>query len=425
MKGNLVLGRFGLDESHNDVVYFDHNNIIFKTSKKVNKAYHYTNVEKLEKILKSGSFFSTDCRYQNDPNEFLLGYRTLVKELKEDPRVKEFSNYDDVKNLPKEFFTFLATSSSEITPYKNNFSSIFTTSFCKDADDLSQWDRYAGECGIAIEVDFTLLKERACLAICNISDDASEKKYMRINTIPFYIAYSKSDVMRLVDALVSNYTFNNRKNEANILYIGATINLLACHIKDKRYSNEQEIRLSFFPYRAAAVDDSFFNCELIYTEDNHRLIPHVPVYCFKNDINHHSPQELDPQDMCGWPIKKIVVGPGSNQEAVFESLIHRMEAGGTKVFKYTDKEIAREKIKHAKDAQNWQNSNGLELTEAQQLAFDEITALTNEIKKVQLLQYYKYQCLADIFIPYEKTRYCTSQGIILERSNLQYNFKKR
>jgi hypothetical protein len=330
--------------------------------------------------------------------------------------------------MPDEILTLLDCESAEITPYKNNFSSIYTISFCKDADDLGQWDRYAGECGVAIEIDFSYLADHACLAIRSNTDNLDDPKYVRINTIPFNIAYSEEQINLLVRAFIKQmeiFDVSNEdpSNDANFL-LKTTVNLLASHIKDKRYHHEQEVRICFYPHRASARGGQYYNSELIYTTNNHCLIPHVPVYCFKNDPARPYRTELDPALKSGWPIKKIIVGPGGNQDSAFESLIHRLEAGSVKAFYYTDEEILDAKINHAIAAKEAYLQNK-KLTEEQKTFYDNVLSLDDKRKKFIQLQYEKYRLLADISINHEKRRYCTAQGIEIEKSNLQYNFKQR
>lgn len=41
------------------------------------------------------------------------------------------------------------------------------------------------------------------------------------------------------------------------------------------------------------------------------------------------------------PIKSIMIGPGGSQESVFNSVVHRLEYGVAKVWRYTDEELEK------------------------------------------------------------------------------------
>lgn len=109
--------------------------------------WHYTNYETLPLILENHALWATNVEFLNDTDEIKLGIKRVKQHLSDHGNANLSPKNQDsqldlsgVRELIEDWEDF---------PYS---SSAFTTSFSRDGDDNSQWDRYAGRNGFAIGI---------------------------------------------------------------------------------------------------------------------------------------------------------------------------------------------------------------------------------------------------------------------------------
>ena len=177
------------------------------------KMYHYTSVDVLQNIIQGKCMYATHINFMNDWEEYQLGYRVLTKEIKkaiERYRV-DFENIIGTDNLDT-ILSYFNDECLNVMTYSQikqmdkfkefralTIPEVYTISFCKEKDLLSQWAIYAKESGVAIEFDFS------DFVFCDASLDESEMckyeeedwqtiKYFRNNS-PHIIKYSNQDIL--------------------------------------------------------------------------------------------------------------------------------------------------------------------------------------------------------------------------------------
>ena len=112
-------------------------------------------------------------------------------------------------------------------------------------------------------------------------------------------------------------------------------------LKHPGFSQEGESRLIFRPFKKKELDNSITHSKVLYREAGHILVPYLKIYCG----NCVDPRE-DLAHFIGWPVVSLTVGPGHDQDVVFESLIHRLEYGVTKFLPFSDEELLQAKKKY-------------------------------------------------------------------------------
>lgn len=101
----------------------------------------------------------------------------------------------------------------------------------------------------------------------------------------------------------------------------AIIRAVACFIKNNEFRAEDESRLLVFPINDCTSTICKPTPIHFKLSDRNVLRPYVEVYCGKK-LDYNCSKQLT-----GLPIKSITVGPGGNQDAVFQSIIFRIDNG--------------------------------------------------------------------------------------------------
>lgn len=335
---NLTIMSPGYDEDALAFIYSVMEDILSHVEKPTS-CYHYTSIGNLDKILSSGSMFSTGIRCLNDPSEHTYGYMRLhdaIYKLYKDDTLKDFPNTVEAYK-DKLYFR------SHGSEFEANPSDLYTISFCEQQDDLNQWVRYARECGVAIEIDcLPLTKKGRNVILCQKNtitnnEGVEEIEYVESNLAePLRMIYEPADVDLFAKCIykcmpigVVNKDLIREKALRELL---TCLLYFASFIKDKRYEKEEELRYSIYPIKTKTEAKKKMQ-EIVFTEDNHILKPHIPIYGCTSDMN-----------VCGWPISSITVGPGSNQQAAFEALLYRLESGLTKTYNYPFGDVVRRRL---------------------------------------------------------------------------------
>ena len=191
-------------------------------------------------------------------------------------------------------------------------------------------------------------------------------------------------------------------------------------LKHSGFRQEGESRLIFRPYKKKE-DSKIIHSKVFYRESGHILVPYLKIYC-------GVVQDSKPLSACiGWPVVSLTVGPGHDQNVVFESLIHRVEYGVTKFYPFTEEEkteakknyllgflrrfsehpVLHDLLKNVEQFKttDFQSQQGIE-------QFFRIT--TNKIRNEPTIQQeYESYC---------SDNYLCSNGIIIRKSHIPYIF---
>ncbi len=281
-----------------------------RKSKGGRKIFHYTNTEVLDIILKNATLRASHVLYLNDAEEYYRGI--------------------DIIQGAIDKYNFNELSESQ---------GIFSISFSQGEDLLSQWITYAKESGVSMEFDDGLMsleeaegKPRFVFGIeDNISD--SDEKYT-------HLVFDTSKVLNEIiyapqnDDAVISYIKNGYQKTCETDVEGMP--LYATYIKDISFEAEKEIRAAFIYHQLLdSLEESaneYYPKLYYYRMDKGILRPFINVRIMqlsstgRDDSGEYSPM---------LPIKAITIGPSGSQQAVFDSVVHRIKYGELKVYDYT------------------------------------------------------------------------------------------
>lgn len=272
------------------------------------KLYYYTRTKTMYSILTSGMLWATNILYMNDSEEYVNGLQEIRNIL---------TRYQNLAFREAKLIDRLIHVQD---PH------IFTISFCTNGDLLSQWCVYARESGVNLELDLGLLgvdEARPGKFFC--ARDCKEADEIEVSApLKPVIYFTRSAMLeRLPPAQV-------RKRAAEIVdrikalgirdgEDGAEekISELAAQIKRYEFSAEQEWRLFFnMTEYAGEYDRSPF----FYREQDSILKPFIKVAASKKD-------NVTGIRSVPWPVTAVTVGPGYNQDQVFQSLRYFLNFG--------------------------------------------------------------------------------------------------
>lgn len=341
-----------------DFSTYDEDIFYHQTQKRLNdilpeeeKMYHYTSVSVLQQIVQNKCLFATHINFMNDWQEYTVGYERLTAAIKK--AIEE--NEDSLSNLEKAdkkyLFDILYDRCLDVTSYNvmnrmhGNMEyrecmmpEVFSVSFCAQGDLLNQWSMYAKESGVAIEFNFKNFV-MCDSGLKNESDygkeDWQQIKYYRYNR-PHKVSYDAKNMQKTIEYQInevirelSNPAFVDRyptvKPTSYLIQEIAKLYSLAPFFKVDNFKGEEETRLAFMRLNKVITfkDGKYgeFQTELFHREANHVLKPYIKIGW--------EPKSAEFQNT--YPIKRIIVGPGSNQEAVFQGIIHFLENQGRDV----------------------------------------------------------------------------------------------
>ena len=327
--------------------------------------YYYTTVETFQKIAETGSIFASHIKRMNDWKEFDLGADIVLDKMAEKINhrmhdAKEQSilstellteeamaalkktQREQINALPNYYrlpflkdalhgcgrcYRYIENGAIKIYRFGDNgeygmdyaFPELYSISFTDQADLLSQWKMYAKESGVAIEFDFAEKGKDLSFLQEVIIDGKDCKDFPVPCTYPRSVKYDLDETEdQIEDALDLKKIFSD-----------------VPYYKDNGFRQESEARLVFRPFKKLQ-GGSCVRSKLGYRTSNHLLIPYLVIYCA--ETNNHS--------KLGWPIVSLTVGPGHNQDMVFDSLVHFMEYGDIKVHCFSDDELLRARINY-------------------------------------------------------------------------------
>lgn len=336
--------------------------------------FHYTTVEVMDHILSDACFWASNIYYLNDAKEYYSGIQYLDRlfdsATADNTQIQKLLNnikYDDGKSSL----------------------GIFSISFSKQEDNLHQWITYSKESGICLELDRQRLKFNKenmrsilCYRIkgfdrfskyCNTSVVLCPIKYADTNepdinkdTVKGIIECFALATVNVVTNVKSIYDSNN-PNKYNSIFLTEAkkinntfdsnpkvlsngvdenlikiweskseqaksfLRLLASYYKMNAFSEESEYRAAFLPCEYPE------EVEIKYAIRKNGIIrPYIEI-AFQKSAGKFGNCET------ALPIKSIMVGPSGNQQAVFDSVVHRVKYGKMKVWCYEGDELERKR----------------------------------------------------------------------------------
>lgn len=241
--------------------------------------------------------YASHFLYLNDKEEFTNGLEKLLKVLKS--QEKRYKNHSDIVCILNEYINqyngIKSSNDSIIAGLPNHY----IISFCKNGNLLGQWKFYGKDSGIAIEFDLD-----NCIIIGNKS---KKQELVHPTQCKLYDIVYEEDTQKqkFQEAFSSFY-----KNEYNLRCSAMQSLMLASYMKHVSFKEEEECRLLiplvYFPQHE---DESCLLERINYRESNGIIKPYIKVQLYRCDHKNKT------------PIKSITVGPGENQEQIFNALI--------------------------------------------------------------------------------------------------------
>lgn len=281
--------------------------------------YYYTTAQTMQYILSQGDIFATHISYLNDSEEYVNGLR----ELREVFREIEPKNVGTETVFKPEAYKEAV---EDVPP-------IYSISFSKEADLLSQWYMYARESGVRLGMSFPG-KEQQFLIKRKNSGEVGETQpvsavlrdvhYFTRTGMPFgEYQEEKQKIKEMVGSYAEEIGITTKKGGLDFGANGVRLwKEIAPFIKNYEFRQEKEAR---FIFNASASGKDSPDAYLIeYRCSNGALIPYIDVYMEK-----------------GWPVTEIMVGPGRNQTRVFKSICHYVENNKLKIPEIDQKESMR------------------------------------------------------------------------------------
>lgn len=267
--------------------------------------YYYTTTDTLRFILEKGDIYATNIRYMNDSEEYINGVNELWLLINNESLVKKWLNQRKPGNLTYEG---LKSKFTEAARQRNmQYTEFYSISFCKKNDLLSQWAIYARESGVSIKMNFVRDRYSFLTESAKDSDEKTEEKArFRGVDLPREVYYFTRDAMpedqyesRAFDILDRLYQQSGEDPEENI---DEQWKYISTYIKRYNFYQEAESRVVFQPGASALQPKVKYRC------DKKVLKPYLDIECEN-----------------GWPIWEIMIGPGFNQEVVYNSVIHFLD----------------------------------------------------------------------------------------------------
>lgn len=268
--------------------------------------YYYTTTDTLRFILEKGDIYATNIRYMNDSEEYFNGLKELYRLINNEGIVKKWLAEKNPDNLTYEMLRSAFTEEALRSNTEN--AEFYSISFCQKNDLLSQWVIYARESGVSIKMNFERKNYSFVTDSIEKQNTAEPKAKVRFQKgiLPRKVYYFTHDVMAGSEYKDTAFKILNRLYKQSGVYLTEDIwerwRYTAAYIKRYDFYQEAESRL-VFQRRVSAITP-----RIQYRCDKKVLKPYLDIECEG-----------------GWPIWEIMIGPGFNQEVVFNSVKHFLE----------------------------------------------------------------------------------------------------
>ncbi|MFT4292656.1 DUF2971 domain-containing protein [Enterobacter sp.] len=287
---------------------------------------HYTNLTGLTGIIGSGAFWATNLAFLNDKSELLHGLNCAEKALKLMPPPVYFDEWDQDVTAAIEQLKQQA------------IDDIFTVSFCRNADLLSQWRGYSGKAqGVSLIFDQQLLM--AMFEAFITRENKPLKQGIHLDN--FYlinenVTYTDSDQTPELKEKIQTYINKYENYEKAVYpdegnqsgYIQHMISQVAPFFKHSGFREEEEFRI---------VIRNLSGYDKIQFRNNGKtIIPYIPVTLTggKKDATEEGKKEK-----IILPLREIKVGPCEDFMQVKKGIEMLLRANGYFGVKITSSSI--------------------------------------------------------------------------------------
>lgn len=271
------------------------------------KYYHYTSLESCIKMLEheNGIFemWASHLSYLNDKEEHINGLKMIERKV-EDLLLSKGDDLSDWIEEYREGRNHQITLANEI----------FVICFCSKRSLLSQWKYYGKNSGIAIQYNLEKCVYSGYIeGIENIKIE--EQKYIRNPVCK--VIYDNMEKQTIIDDFIKDNiynVFNGNEDKIGkkrkIYRYMDELYALAPLFKHDSFMEENESRLLFRPIYMESAESA---SNLIhYRVNDGKIIPYMKIKIKSNDEgNVRIPV-----------IKSLTIGPGQNQDLIFEALRH-------------------------------------------------------------------------------------------------------
>ncbi|MCI8496205.1 MAG: hypothetical protein HFI74_11100 [Lachnospiraceae bacterium] len=347
--------------------------------------YYYTTTETMKLIIEGGNIHATNVGYLNDSDEYINGLRE-IKGLLEKANQFDFSNLQDMaKSLGI---------GEKYPQFKAESSNIYSISFSKAEDLLSQWHMYSRESGVQIKMVFDEQKKY----YYNQDDENKEKAELKKRQVHYltksgmpsneYLKEGKRVLTEFQELLV--------QNDGDMIGIWK---VMAPFIKNYGFKQEDEVR-------AIVISDET-KLQVGYRSDKGVLKPYLDIKMEK-----------------GWPICGIMVGPGRNQNQVFRSICHFLDHAKLKIDKAPNEKVVKEYFCGMKEYLLPEDKILKCMREVLNLdrALLEMGVTYSEKIQETLRSYFTDEKERIVVENYMNNNYFCNKGIIVNKSKLPYEF---
>ena len=386
--------------------------------------FYYTTVNTFQKFAEGGCIWASHIKYMNDWQEFELGKALVLDVLdqysgsKRSPRGEMAAKFiksaalvgreaERSGNLLKPFGYWL-----DYVDYW--FPEVYSISFTAAEDLLSQWKMYARECGVAIGFDF---RRKVSFWQGTIEEPSGKQTYgfAQNSCFPQKVAYNKQMLSKELRKTVTGIQRNYDSRTYHMISLLERIPF----IKHDGFSQEDEYRMVFRPYKSWKDDHTILRSDVGYREADHTLIPYLRIFC-GNEVD-----AKDPKYQIGWPVTSLTVGPGHNQDVVFRSLIHFVESGKCKLLRLSKEEKANALSLFLKSFSNWLAIYSVK--EESKKLIKQVDALTPfgkmPLDRDRVMnQLRKNEKLYSLYCAYCEDNYLSRGGIHIKKSKIPYIF---
>ncbi|EGL65594.1 hypothetical protein AGRO_1614 [Agrobacterium sp. ATCC 31749] len=256
--------------------------------------YHYTNASGLLGILDSNTLWATDIRHLNDPSESVFAIDGMLAFL-----AQSISGSDRRQEIVNTIKKNLAT--------PREVHSVFSVSFCRSGDLLSQWRGY-GSFGAGYSVGFRM---------SGASPHPQIAKFVTVDYGRVKLEKVSYDLMAIFEEAWEEWRDELAEEWAT------TIRMISHSFKDDAYKEEQESRI--VALRSENRAPLVYEAPVKFRARGNEIVPYIPL-SFNPILGDNKPERL--------PIREIIVGPGVDFERANRSLRQKLRACG-----YEDVEI--------------------------------------------------------------------------------------
>lgn len=287
--------------------------------------YHYTSLQSFMKIMTSGCLWASNIHFLNDRREYEDGRQICLQVIKG-------YTEETISPAARRELGLLYSLIEENRPDNiMNWSveNIFSTSFCKEGDLLSQWRGYGQNSGVAIGFDLQALRGAVIIpeskyrfirdhkiSFRTIEDShnspslqiPSEAKWVQVEySFERKQAHFKDMLKNFLTFLDSEDGYKNREAKTPEYFANLHAHLLRMMfpiMKNEGFQEENECRMI-----ANYTEDDMI--DISYRTAGGLLVPYVN---FRLLDGSGAPFETV------LPVKKIIVGPGQEQEMTAKSI---------------------------------------------------------------------------------------------------------